>query len=190
MDHYTVEEKQVGPFTVETWLDQDAGQFENPAQDFWDQGVQFVTWERNSTLSDLHSWEDKEAVVRIAEKDGCTVFSLYKYEHGAVAYKTSPFSCPWDSGQVGFVIVAADYDDPQNVAEACCKAVTGWCNGEYYGFSVKDEDDEILECCGGFDDSDWALAEGVDQANYCLEEYYEKQAKELEATRPDLYEVA
>lgn len=30
---------------------------------------------------------------------------VYMYEHGNIALSTAPFSCPWDSGQVGFIWV-------------------------------------------------------------------------------------
>jgi hypothetical protein len=30
------------------------------------------------------------------------------YEHRAVAVSTKPFSCPWDSGQIGFIFVSKE----------------------------------------------------------------------------------
>lgn len=33
---------------------------------------------------------------------------VYKYDHSAVAYSATPFSCPWDSGQIGWLGVAKD----------------------------------------------------------------------------------
>ena len=32
--------------------------------------------------------------------------NVYMYEHGGVALNTSGFSCPWDSGQVGYIYVS------------------------------------------------------------------------------------
>lgn len=34
---------------------------------------------------------------------------LYLYDHSGITMKTTPFSCPWDSGQVG--LIYATYDD-------------------------------------------------------------------------------
>lgn len=33
---------------------------------------------------------------------------LYLYDHSGITMKTSPFSCPWDSGQVGVIYVTYD----------------------------------------------------------------------------------
>jgi hypothetical protein len=30
---------------------------------------------------------------------------IYMYDHSGITISTSPFSCPWDSGQIGFVLV-------------------------------------------------------------------------------------
>lgn len=30
---------------------------------------------------------------------------LYMYDHSGITISTTPFSCPWDSGQIGFVLV-------------------------------------------------------------------------------------
>lgn len=34
------------------------------------------------------------------------VLDLYLYDHSGITMSTSPFSCPWDSGQVGFIHVS------------------------------------------------------------------------------------
>ena len=31
---------------------------------------------------------------------------VYMYEHSGIALSTKPFSCPWDSGQIGFIFVS------------------------------------------------------------------------------------
>ena len=40
--------------------------------------------------------------------DLATCLPIYMYEHGAVAVSTKPFSCPWDSGQIGFIFVSKE----------------------------------------------------------------------------------
>jgi hypothetical protein len=30
------------------------------------------------------------------------------YEHGGIAVSTKPFSCPWDSGRIGFIFVSKE----------------------------------------------------------------------------------
>lgn len=36
------------------------------------------------------------------------VLNLYLYDHSGITMSTQPFSCPWDSGQVGWIFVSPD----------------------------------------------------------------------------------
>ena len=40
--------------------------------------------------------------------EGTITLPLYLYDHSGITMKTSPFSCPWDSGQVGFIYVTPE----------------------------------------------------------------------------------
>jgi len=40
-----------------------------------------------------------------ALREDVYIQSLYLYDHSGITMSTSPFSCPWDSGQVGFAYV-------------------------------------------------------------------------------------
>ena len=71
---------------------------------------------------------------------------IYKYEHGQVAYNTGGFSCPWDSGRAGFIVSKHDYDTQDSIV----KEYSHWANGEVYGFTVEDDEGEVLDSCGGF----------------------------------------
>ena len=33
------------------------------------------------------------------------ILPLYLYDHSGISMKTTPFSCQWDSGQVGWIYV-------------------------------------------------------------------------------------
>jgi hypothetical protein len=47
---------------------------------------------------------------------GLVILPLYLYDHGGITISCSPFSCPWDSGQVGWIY--ADYDMIKNTAQS------------------------------------------------------------------------
>lgn len=153
--------------TIRIEYDQDA---ECPLE--WDagSGTQFVTFERNSTLSRYHSFESPQNMDFGVPG---TVFNLYKYDHGQVHYSITPFSCPWDSGQVGVVFVPASFVEHKKTAEALCEDVTAWCNGEVYGYTIDNED----ESCWGFYDIDDCKAE----ANAAVDWIVERKAKQSAA---------
>lgn len=46
------------------------------------------------------SFEDKW---KLLERNGIIYLPLYIYEHGGITMSTSGFSCPWDSGQAGWI---------------------------------------------------------------------------------------
>jgi hypothetical protein len=40
------------------------------------------------------------------EEDVAVILPLYLYDHSGITMSTSPFSCRWDSGQVGWTFVS------------------------------------------------------------------------------------
>ena len=51
---------------------------------------------------DYNSWDEMEAGV-LRELGPGVVLPLYLYDHSGQSISTTPFGCPWDSGQVGFI---------------------------------------------------------------------------------------
>ena len=59
---------------------------------------------------------DTDEIADIAEgirKDGGLVQAFYLYEHSGVQVSTSPFGCPWDSGQIGFIVIRKETIDKE-----------------------------------------------------------------------------
>ena len=50
-------------------------------------------------------WDEVEAWLR--KQGAVVILPLYLYDHGGLTISTSPFSCRWDSGQVGFIYATA-----------------------------------------------------------------------------------
>lgn len=79
----------------------------------WDNLGTMICFHRRYDLGDKHSyssddyssWEEmKKAIIK--EENPAVILPLYMYEHSGISISTSPFSCPWDSGQIGFVLVS------------------------------------------------------------------------------------
>lgn len=86
----------------------------NPFED-WDTLGTLVTWHRDYDFGGENGREeygepsDFEAM---AKKENLAYLPLYIYDHSGITIKTTPFSCPWDSGQIGFVYVKQEkWDD-------------------------------------------------------------------------------
>jgi len=113
------------------------------------------------TPDDFHSSPE----FRKAQKSGL-ILPLYLYDHSGITMRTYPFSCPWDSGQVGFIytdlarytmftgrkalnkaLKAKVLDTLRNEV----KTYSQYLEGEVYDLEV---DGEIV--CSGFYGTDWA----------------------------------
>ena len=53
---------------------------------------------------DYSGWDELEAQIAKDFGKNALILSLYLYDHSGITISTSPFSCPWDSGQVGFIV--------------------------------------------------------------------------------------
>jgi hypothetical protein len=108
----------------------------------------------NDTLSEIGS-EFMEKFIALP---------VYKFEHGLVKLSTGSFSCPWDSGQVGYIYVPEEKMDEvdswtdnllngrtkreaaEDILRKEIETFSEYINGEVYGFRV--EEVTKCECCG------------------------------------------
>lgn len=173
-------------YTVEIFPDTDA---ESP-RECCNQGT-FWTMERRSISPDAMEVPGNvfESVSRLfggiatAESnakalDRETVWiPVWKYEHSGVVYAAAPenpFTCPWDSGQVGIIFakrenIRAEYGVKRitpKIRETVLKnlkqeveSYSKWANGEFVGYVVKDSDGEEVDSCWGIDDIEYAREE-------------------------------
>lgn len=163
----------------------------NPRKDC-DQLGTMVCWHRRYSLGDVCPKEDPAtyfsgifgipieqqawaAIDEAAETAKCLVLSLYLYDHSGLTMNTTGFSCPWDSGQVGYVYVThkricEEYgvkrvtalvkdqhgkmvraiDMARRVLEAEVAIYDYYLKGEVYMYVVEDENGDTLDSCGGY----------------------------------------
>lgn len=51
---------------------------------------------------DFKGWTDMKATL-VKDKKATVILPIYMYDHSGVTINTTGYSCPWDSGQVGFI---------------------------------------------------------------------------------------
>lgn len=88
---------------------------------------------------------------------------LYLYDHGGITISMGAFSCPWDSGQVGWITLRkldayaewpqcdwASVDDWVNyVMKAEVEEYDQYLTGDVWGAVVEDENGDELDACWG-----------------------------------------
>lgn len=132
-------------------------------------------WEELDLLNpgEFANWDVHQEAIEFANLS-CLVLPVYKYEHSQVAYSVHPFSCRWDSGQVGFIWCSKEQIDHEwqgdrSKAEGYlgCEVSTygQWANGEVYRYAVKLDGIYIDGCGGYYDDStklDYVTSEAIE----------------------------
>jgi hypothetical protein len=114
MSENTIETINYKGLTIHVEYDELA---ENPRDG--DNVAEFHCWHRRYTLGDFqHDGNESgnhvkaELLKKLRPKKGETFEDyfvcrpLYMYDHSGITISTSPFSCPWDSGQLGFIVVS------------------------------------------------------------------------------------
>ncbi len=66
-------------------------------------------WHPRYQLGDLQPKEDPKSFIEDLP-EGTVVLPIYMYDHSGVTLRVTPFTCPWDSGQVGII-----YATPEQV---------------------------------------------------------------------------
>lgn len=186
----------------------DSGATESPF-DRGDSAVRFVEFSRGYVSdsacgrNERSPFHEPEDVTAWAKENRFICYPVFKYEHSGVAYSVRPFSCPWDSGQAGYLLLSREEwkrksKSSDSYAAAAIKEFSAWCNGEIYGYVIEDADGETLDSCWGFiGDSDYCLEEGIaaaaghvkDAAAAALAEreaFNCAMAESMAADRPDL----
>jgi len=90
---------------------------------------------------------------------------VYAYEHSDIRLNTRGFSCPWDSGKVGYIYVdketVREEFGKKRISNKLRKQVLDILDGEIklfstylsegaYGFIIEDENGESVDSCYGF----------------------------------------
>jgi hypothetical protein len=110
--------------------------------------------------------EQREKVVR----ENAIILPLYLYDHSGLAMNTTGFSCPWDSGQVGWIYVLKEKvrkeygvkritkkvrDRVISVLKAEVEVYDRWLRGDTYGYALEDTEGNMIDSCWGFFGTAW-----------------------------------
>lgn len=153
----------------------------------WDNLGKLICFHKRYDLGDKHNlrhedfrgWAELEQHLR-RELGAVVVLPLYLYDHSGITISTTPFNCPWDSGQIGFAYVTRETILKEYAAKSVTKALLAkvekglrgevetydqYLRGEVYGYTVTDRTGEQLDSCWGFYGSDYCLAQAKEAAD-------------------------
>jgi hypothetical protein len=94
------------------------------------------------------------------DDDTAVVLPLYLYDHSGITMSTKPFSCPWDSGQVGYIYTTMDnakkwlgndvsVERIIEVLKGEVETYDTYLCGDIYGYHI--EEGTNCDCCGNIE---------------------------------------
>ena len=143
---------------------------ENP-REFMDFG-KMVCFHKRYNLGDKHSiryqdyegWEDISNFLE-KEESAVIILPLFLYDHSGISISTGRFSCPWDSGQVGFIYttraeILSTFGGKlltkrlrllaASALENEVRVYNNYLSGEGCFYSIEGEAGETVDTCCGF----------------------------------------
>jgi len=155
-------------------------------------------WHRRERLGDeqIEGMSAKEVIKRVRDSGDkiLALLPLYLYQHSGMTMRCAPFSCPWDSGQVGWgyvtrsgaekmgcvgvhhkrlddgTVVEDGTWDKARLEDAIRSEVEEYDNfltGQCYGYEVTDEDGDHIDSSWGFvGDLDYVRKEAKSAAEH------------------------
>lgn len=127
----------------------------------WDDLGTMVYWHSRYILGDESPSLPPDEWYAENEKDFAVILPLYVYEHSGITMSTGGFSCPWDSGQVGYIYITKDkaiseygpdYDvgKLESYLKSEVQTFDYYLTGQVYGYEIIDPDGECVDSCWGF----------------------------------------
>ncbi len=118
------------------------------------------------------------------------ILPLYLYDHSGITISTGEFSCPWDSGQVGWIYVSKKEAEKQGWDDPAKRAIKylgsevtvydQYLTGEVYGYMTEattDNGADYQGSCWGFfgdDGKELMIQEAKAEIDYAVKEYRKK----------------
>jgi len=144
----------------------------NPREEFDCNLTKMVCFHSKYSLGDKHEYKSGDygswaEIKKAIEKDNdiAIIKGLWLFDHSGITIATEPFSCKWDSGQVGYVfitkqaaremlsvknITAKIREELINHLDGEVEIYNQYLTGDVYGFKEYDKDGEEIDSCYGF----------------------------------------
>lgn len=140
---------------------------------------------------DYKGWDDLEADIE-REHGPSIILPIYMYDHSGITIRTTPFSCQWDSGQIGFIFLQKERarkeygwkvinkkreEQLRGYLKGEVEVYDQYLTGNVYGYQVVSPDGEDLDSCWGYygDPEESGL---LDEARSHIDWHVDKARKE------------
>jgi hypothetical protein len=164
MERYELESGNI----LEVWQEE----YPQSPREMWENLGTMICFHKRYILGDKHNftsdefggWGDMKK--KLSRKlNAAIILPLYMYDHSGLTISTTPFSCPWDSGQIGYILVSKENIRKSYLKKRISKKTLEiatknllaevetydqYLRGDVYGFTLKDPNGNEIETVGGF----------------------------------------
>lgn len=184
-------EKIIGKYKIEVIQDSDPL---NPRED--DNLGDMICFHPRYRLGDKHQWESKVEYCKFLHtyRDKLIVLPVYLYDHSGQTVATTPFSCSWDSGKVGYIYVEKSkvreeyswknltkkrVEKIKEYLKGEIETFDQYLKGEIYEYKISKGEEE-MDSCWGFYGEEYCMSEAEDIVNYLVQRDLDDENKMIE----------
>ena len=178
------ETKTIGKYKIEVIQDDDA---RSPRVDMDNLGT-MACFHSRYNLGDKHDFNDRgEARKFMGDKKVIgAMLPLYLYDHSGITMNTTGYSCPWDSGMVGFIYITKEKirkeygwlriskkrkEKIEVYLKGEVETYDQYLTGDVYGFRITDTDtEEEVDSCWGFYGEEYCMTEAIGIVEYMIKQ--------------------
>lgn len=135
--------------------------------EYWESGMGWASLINGLEIDkalELAGSNIKDIINKAIEKH-YIILPLYLYDHSGITISTGPFSCPWDSGQIGYIYITKEkakkeyswkYMNKSRIKkiigylESQVETYDQYLTGDVYGYIISNEDNNHIDSCWGF----------------------------------------
>jgi hypothetical protein len=111
-------------------------------------------------LGEKHSFASSAEILSHLQEISAYWLPVYLYDHSGITISTKPYTCPWDSGQIGVIYVSwekakAEFGPcPKRKALKCLESeireYDDYLTGNVYGYCIIDNEGNEIDSCWGY----------------------------------------
>jgi len=150
----------------------------------WDNLAKIICFHSRYNIGEKHDYkhgdyssfsEMGEDIIR--KENAAVIMPIYMYDHSGICISTKPFSCPWDSGQIGWAVVSKEMARKEYSCKRVTKAIIAkitsvvegeietysqYLEGDVYGYEETNSEGKDVGSCWGFFGND-PLKNGMEE---------------------------
>jgi hypothetical protein len=137
--------------------------------EYWESGPGWSSIAGLAISVELSNRNQKDIIHKAINKH-YIILPLYLLDHSGISISTGPFSCPWDSGHVGYIYVTKEkarkeynwkyitksrIETIKSYLKQEVKTYDQYLTGDTYSYVISNDDNDHIDSCGGFFGHDW-----------------------------------